>query len=162
MLSLARTGYRIVHVRCYRPFTFLATGNQEREVEGPKGINNDNSELRPFRVRNPPNPYKITMEGPAGGTPTRPYKEELYAARRFAITQPGGGGNPRHTLNWALHELNGVVRGEGIATTVRRKREFIKPTKARNLARMASRKKRFDAHLRDTIVEINDIRRRLS
>ncbi len=95
---------------------------------------------------------------PADTNSTRTYREDLYSSRRIPISPHSG----IRSTSAALSELARLMNNEGIIKKAKEKREFIKPTMRRNLAQMASRKRRFGQKFTATIREINEIKRRLS
>lgn len=83
----------------------------------------------------------------------RPYKEELYSARRIEIHGASS--------NYGLSRVFEVMRSEGFVEKIRSKREWIRPGLVASLARMKRRQQRFNGMVRDTVNEINEIYRRL-
>lgn len=85
---------------------------------------------------------------------SRTYREQLYSGRRITL-------NPGQNSSWALGRVFQAMREEGLVDHIRSKREWIRPGLAASLKRMKRRQQRFNAIVRSTINEINDIYRRL-
>lgn len=85
--------------------------------------------------------------------PERSYREELYASRRIEVY----GASANHGLG-RVYEL---MRSEGLVDKIRGRREWIRPGLVASLARMKRRQERFNAMVRNTVSEINEIYRRL-
>ena len=85
--------------------------------------------------------------------PERSHREELYASRRIEVHGA--------TANHGLGRVFELMRSEGLVDKIRSRREWIRPGLVASLDRMKRRQQRFNAMVRDTVSEINEIYRRL-
>lgn len=79
---------------------------------------------------------------------TASYKQQLYAARKFKVTE---------SVSNAFHQFNTAIRTARIRDEVNARRQFVRPGQVANLERMASRRRRFNAMFAGRVTEVQRI-----
>jgi hypothetical protein len=76
------------------------------------------------------------------------YRESLYGARRFPVKQ---------SASQTFHQFNAALRESKVKEETISRRYFVPPGKVANLARMASRRRRFNALFAERVAEVQQI-----
>ncbi len=105
--------------------------------------------------------FARTLNHPAqltvGSDVSRPYREQLYGARRVSLALS----HRTLPLTVGLSKMNAAMRTERIYERVRARRIYMPPGLVSNLERIKSRKARFQGLVTQTISNINDIYARI-
>ncbi len=109
---------------------------------------------RVIRPYNPAFRKKLQLSPPpASQISDRTYRESLYSARRIVtpIDQVG-----HDSADW-MTSLNRLMRHESISAEVRRRRQFVTPSKLRIQTLFKSRQARFNEMFKGTVNKIMNI-----